>query len=143
MSINITLDINKVSALPQYFDISLQEAINTAAARIQNELSTLTPAETGRLRATFRAEPTPTGIVLKWGTGYAEYVDAGVPPHLILPQTAEVLKFIAGGETVFSKRVSHPGQPPQNFTTLIAQIATEILKQEISNALLANETMVM
>jgi len=142
MSINISVNIGKAQFLESYMTGSIYEAIQSAASRIQNELTNLTPAQTGKLRSTFRAVPTPTGIQLKWGTDYASYVDAGAPPHLILPQGAKALKFNVGGETVFSKRVSHPGQKPQNFATLIAQVAMEILKEEISRALTMNMEMV-
>jgi hypothetical protein len=40
---------------------------------------------------------------------HAEYTERGTQPHEIRPRSARALRFDAGGETVFAKRVQHPG----------------------------------
>lgn len=142
MSINVVLDIEKRDNLPDFLNQAIEQAIMNAASRIEQELAYLTPEFTGQLRATFRAVPTGTGIQLRWGTSYAEYVDAGAPPHTIVPKTAKALVFYPAGEPVFAKRVEHPGQPPQNFTTITGQRALSILKDELSKALVSLSVMV-
>jgi hypothetical protein len=41
------------------------------------------------------------------------YNDQGTRPHLITPKSRTFLKFEAGGGTVFTKRVNHPGTKAQ------------------------------
>lgn len=43
---------------------------------------------------------------------YAVYVEFGTGPHVIRPKDDGVLAFEAGGETVFTTVVHHPGTPP-------------------------------
>jgi len=143
MSININLKLDKYESLGPYMETAIERGIYNAASRMQYELVDLTPVETGNLRSTFRAIPTATGISLKWGTSYADYVDKGAPPHIIKPRSAKALHFISGGSEVFTKKVNHPGQPPQNFTTIVGQAALQILKEEITKALLTYQEMVI
>lgn len=52
----------------------------------------------------------PGGTVKAPAPG-GEFVEAGTSPHVILPRSASVLVFQVGGETVFARRVNHPGSP--------------------------------
>lgn len=41
----------------------------------------------------------------------------GTVAHVIVPRNATVLVFEIDGETVFSRRVNHPGTPPNKYLT--------------------------
>lgn len=59
------------------------------------------------------------GLRQRWTVGsdveYAPYVNDGTRPHVIRPKNAQVLRFRAGGRTVFAKVVQHPGTRPNPF----------------------------
>lgn len=74
----------------------------------------------GRLREsiTFRKKTGISGVALEFGSNvpYAEYVERGTPPHLILPRRATMLRFEGrGGDIVYSPYVHHPGTRPNPF----------------------------
>lgn len=48
------------------------------------------------------------------------YQNDGTKPHTILPRQRRVLRFQAGGGTVFARRVRHPGTKAQGWTITIA-----------------------
>lgn len=48
------------------------------------------------------------------------YQNDGTKPHTILPRQRRVLRFQAGGGTVFARRVRHPGTKAQHWTITIA-----------------------
>lgn len=47
----------------------------------------------------------------------------GAKPHVIRPRRKKVLKFQAGGRTVFAKKVNHPGNRPNPFLLRGGQLA--------------------
>ena len=128
--VNVIVDIEKYANLGPYVERALVAGLDRAAERIMDELTDLTPIDKGDLRASFRVNVSNDGIKLSWGTDYARIVDGGSPPHIIEPKNKSVLKF----DNVYAKSVRHPGQPPQNFTTIVGTKALQILKEETSNA---------
>lgn len=46
---------------------------------------------------------------------YGPVVERGSGPRVIVPRTAKVLAFPINGETVFARRVNHPGTRPHPF----------------------------
>lgn len=79
-----------------------------------------TPVDTGRLRAATAGEVDAPGRFRSEGrminrTAYALDVHDGTGPHVIEPRRASVLRFEAGGETVFATRVNHPGTAARPF----------------------------
>jgi phage gpG-like protein len=72
-------------------------------------------ARTGRLRRSIHARAQGTGIdaVVTVGSTveYAAIHEFGgkTPPRTILPRRAKALRFGAGGQTIFARRVNHPG----------------------------------
>lgn len=80
-----------------------------------------TPVRTGRLRAgnQFNTESAPAfqaaGRLVN-DTDYALPVHNGAQPHVIRPRNpGGVLRFEAGGQTVYATHVNHPGNRPQPF----------------------------
>lgn len=49
------------------------------------------------------------------------WLDQGTRPHVILPKSRKVLKFSAGGGTVFARRVNHPGTKARYYTKRVQQ----------------------
>lgn len=133
MSISITLNLKKAALFKGALSKAFDEAISRAAVRIENELLNLTPMDTGWLRATFRATPTTSGVKMSWGADYARYPDAGTPAHEIRVHDSRSAIPTPYG---FFKKVQHPGQPPQNYTTITGMAALEIMKEELARAIL-------
>ncbi|MDN5931176.1 MAG: hypothetical protein L0I24_08950 [Pseudonocardia sp.] len=50
-------------------------------------------------------------------TPYALLHHEGTPPHVIRPRRRRALRFIAGGQVVFSQKVNHPGTAPNRYLT--------------------------
>ncbi len=145
MSISVTIDIDKAKYLEPYLREAVRMALVNASMRIQELVTsdeTLTPVDTGRLRRSFRAVVLPSGIRLSWGTDYARYPDAGVPPHFMAPVEKKVMKWPTAGGWAYSKGHMHPGQPPQNYSTLAGIEAMRILKEELFKALFTTKVMV-
>lgn len=139
MSISITVKMEKTSKLSAFILKSITEALERSAIRIKKELQYLSPVDKGGLRGSFQANVYGTGIRISWDAPYAKYVDAGTPPHIIRPRSKKALSF--RGQVY--KMVKHPGQAPQNFSTLTGLAAIEIIKQELPTALSANLNMVI
>ncbi len=49
--------------------------------------------------------------------GYALIQHEGGRPHIIMPRTARVLRFVTHGMVVYARRVSHPGNPALHYLT--------------------------
>lgn len=41
----------------------------------------------------------------------------GAKPHVIVPKTAKMLRFVSRGQVVFAHRVNHPGSKPNRYLT--------------------------
>lgn len=62
---------------------------------------------------------------------HARWVIQGARPHLILPRRKKVLRWAAGGEFVFAKRVRHPGYRGDDYLTAAAAQAPKLFKQNL------------
>lgn len=49
--------------------------------------------------------------------GYAGIVTSGSRPHIIQARTAKALRFVVGGQVVYTRRVHHPGTRPNPYLT--------------------------
>lgn len=94
--------------------------LREASRLVVNRAKVLAPVDTGRLRASIRADP-PRLLTLRpsvtVGTDveYASWVHDGTRPHVIRPRRAQVLRFQVGGRTVFARVVNHPGTRARPF----------------------------
>jgi hypothetical protein len=82
--------------------------------RVQNGARRRVNVDTGRLRSSINVEGPVVrggGAGVRVGTNveYAIYVHEGTRPHLIRPQARTVLRFQAGGGTVYARWALHPG----------------------------------
>jgi hypothetical protein len=82
------------------------------------------PRRTGHLAQSFRpgqATGSRVGLMAVW---YARLVDAGARPHTITPRRSPSLVFDGkGGNTIFAKRVRHPGMRGTRFIARAARDA--------------------
>lgn len=76
---------------------------------------------TGALRASIhmRHFTDPRGQYVRIGSPlkYARAHHEGTKPHLIKPNTAQMLRFVSKGQIVFAHMVRHPGTPPNRYLT--------------------------
>ena len=136
VGIQWTLTQTQLRKLVDTFPSEVERIIRASASRIQTELVHMVPRDKygrgegpGRLQASFRAVPTRTSIVLKWGAAHAKYPEHGVAPH--------VMRDSVGISTPYGvfKKVNHPGQRPQKYRFNIAQAALKILMEELAREL--------
>jgi hypothetical protein len=77
--------------------------------------------KTGALRASIhmRHFRDPRGQYLKIGSNlnYALSHHEGARPHVIVPKSAKVLKFVSRGQVIFAHKVAHPGNKPNKYLT--------------------------
>ena len=80
------------------------------------------PVKTSLLRSSIHHEinePTSAddtySAVVGTNVNYAPYVNFGAASHIIVPLDKKALKFNMGGQTVFAKKVFHPGTQPNPF----------------------------
>ena len=76
---------------------------------------------TGALRSSIhmRHFSDPRGQFIKVGSSlsYARVHHEGAKPHLIRPNTAQMLRFVSKGQIVFAHMVRHPGTPANRYLT--------------------------
>lgn len=66
-----------------------------------------------------------------WGLRDNTDVGGRTADHTILPKRASILKFDAGGETVYARRVNHPGSSRDNFWGVARDEAFTKVRQRI------------
>jgi hypothetical protein len=96
----------------------LSEAILRDAKRNIRQMDLV---DTGALLASGFVEPNGTEFRIGFDVDYASYVHEGTAPHEIRAKPGGVLAFPgAGGDTVFTRSVHHPGTQPQPFLSKAA-----------------------
>lgn len=91
------------------FERELRQKVIGLIYDTQREIQMNTPVDTGRLRNSIKFEEKGNSFIIGTNVDYAPQVEEGTSPHEITPKNAQALKFKAGGETIFAKRVMHPG----------------------------------
>lgn len=94
--------------------------LREAGRQVVNRAKILAPVDTGRLRASIRAEPPRIfslrgSLTVGSDLEYAAMVNDGTRPHTIRPRTAQALRFTVGGRVVFARVVHHPGTRARPF----------------------------
>jgi len=96
----------------------------------------LTPyGQTGALVQSIMGTRDRDGFTIDWGADHAKYVEYGTKPHQIVPRTARALRFDIDGETIFARRVQHPGFPGRHFRRQVLE-ALEPELQELARVLM-------
>jgi hypothetical protein len=87
---------------------------NGAVEHIMADLRDGAPEDTGATRRgitkTPAGSPPLLAVQVASKTPQGEWYEEGTKPHVILPVRGKVLVFKVGGDTVFTRRVDHPGQ---------------------------------
>jgi len=120
MSIQIIVDSSGIDSLMQRFKGYPSERaafLDEAGTFIEDTLRSKMPVKTGWLvnSITKQVRGRAEGVKVTVTAPYAMYVDQGTRPHMIFPRYAKALKFEVGGQTIFSKYVSHPGTAGYHF----------------------------
>ncbi|MEU7431086.1 HK97-gp10 family putative phage morphogenesis protein [Streptomyces sioyaensis] len=94
----------------------VHRAVERTGTDVQNEARRLAPVDTGRLRSSIVARPTPgRGAGYEVGTNvtYAAAVEFGTAPHVIVPRNGKALYWPGARHPV--AKVNHPGTKAQPF----------------------------
>ncbi len=139
--VTITFEVGTgyaVADLRNRFGEAIESAIRKAMSRIYKWAKQIVPIDTGKLLRSLKVFATESGVRIEFSTRYAEWVNYGALPHMIVPQTRDgYLRFKdASGEWIFRKRVIHPGIKGDYFLEELGETARQILVEEIELALL-------
>lgn len=109
--------LNATKRLPRETGVKwADEDVHLNASRV--------PVRTGRLRSSFRVKSTTARSARVSGHFTAYFIDAGPKPHIIKPKRRNrVLRFQAGGRTVFARSVHHRGYRARPFRRRAAEDA--------------------
>lgn len=92
------------------FNDELDKIVAQMAQQTRSIIVSNTPVDTGNLRSSIIAEQDDNGDwIVGTAVPYAEQVEIGMKPTVITPKNKQALKFNIGGQTVFAKKVNHPG----------------------------------
>lgn len=108
-----------------------REEYRALGGRSRDVLAANAPRKTGafaggiRYRTFERGDA--IGVTLSVPAPLGDFITLGTKAHAIRPVSASVLRFEAGGETVFARGVNHPGTRPNPFIQRsLEQLAPEI-----------------
>lgn len=89
---------------------AVERAVELTAQAVWGYIPREAPVDDGVLSGSFQIRKLGD---LSWmiytHVEYAEAVEKGSVPHVIVPRRAKVLIFMVGGKKVFTRRVNHPG----------------------------------
>lgn len=89
------------------------------------ELDRRTPRRTGKTATSYRIRNNTQRKTTVVGSYIANFIDAGSKAHTEVPKRAKVLRFQAGGRTVFAKKVHKPRIGPRRFKRAAALAALQ------------------
>lgn len=90
---------------------------------------------TGRTAASFAISRSGPGRwTLASDSKIARYLDSGTRQHVIEPKRKKVLRFVSNGQTVFAKRVLHPGTQAKRYVDLEVAIGESALAPAAEHA---------
>lgn len=136
----LAIDLNNAG---QMAGRSLDDLLMFTANSMVQDMQAIVPVDTGNLRANIKVVVLARGkLEIGPDTMMAPYawdVEYGTKPHVIEAKPGKVLKFQAGGKTVYTRRVNHPGtraQPYvrpviQNWVTRLGEDAVRVGVQEV------------
>lgn len=99
---------------PRYVGRELHAWVETTAAHLTDEITALTPKDTGLLQQSIKPSVVQVGAlgvsaVIGTPLSYAQPVEFGARPHDILPKNGKALHFMMRGIPITVKKVHHPG----------------------------------
>jgi hypothetical protein len=139
-AITIQLDIKEALSLLNRLQSRIPQVerqyLEQAGRLTVREMKVRAPVRTGRLRQSIRAIIRMRSVEVSPHVPYRVYVEKGVRPHAVLPKRpGGVLAFqTKEGETVFTRRIRHPGFPGRFFvrdTQMAVRPRLRLLLQDI------------
>lgn len=110
---------------------ALWDAVDGAAAQARQ--TRLFRDRTGKLRASIRSRARSLFVAsVEARRPYASFVHNGTAPHVIEARGGGMLRFVANGQTVFRRRVNHPGTAARPFVQNAVDAAAGPLAQRIA-----------
>ena len=108
-----------------------EKMVDSVTENIVTVAKSLAPKRTGALQESIvaMAGDDPMSVLLIAGKPYSRFLEYGTRPHTIEAKNTKALAFRSGGQTVFAKRVHHPGIPEGKFSFL--RPAIEIGKEKV------------
>jgi hypothetical protein len=99
---------------PQLVERDLLAWADTTTAHLTDEITSLTPKDTGLLQQSIKPSVVQVGAlgvsaVIGTPLSYARPVEFGSEPHDILPKNGKALHFMMRGIPITVKKVHHPG----------------------------------
>lgn len=91
--------------------------LSTTAVRdlARERITSRTGAYIDGIRSTTEQSVLGTKMITTASAPQSAILEKGSKPHVIVPKRAKVLRFEVGGQTVWTRRVSHPGTKPYNI----------------------------
>jgi len=96
--------------------------LNKRARQVMTAAKAQAGVNTGRLKQSIHVRNhnrTMTGQSIQVGSpvSYALAHHNGTRPHMIVPNTAKVLRFTSGSRVIYTRMVRHPGTRPNKYLT--------------------------
>ena len=107
----------------------VDKAIGRAAFKLLAEVKRNTPVRTGALRNSIILQKTQNGFEIGSSLSYAEAVEMGVEPHVIVPKEKKALFWPGAPHPV--KKVNHPGFSGRFMFLKASKKFEPLLKQEL------------
>jgi hypothetical protein len=70
---------------------------------------------------------------LRWYKKYASFIEYGTRPHPIIARRRRALRFVVNGQTLFRRKVMHPGTRPYKFGWKATSSAHRVLIQRLDS----------
>lgn len=138
----LAIDLNQAGEMAGR---SLDDLMLHVANSMVADMQAIVPVDTGNLRSALKVVVVSQGRISVGPdlnlAPYAWDVEYGTKPHVIEAKPGKVLRFQAGGRTVYTRRVNHPGtraQPYYNpvvrdWVTRLGEDAVRVGVQEVIN----------
>ncbi len=106
----IEVDTSELEQLAEQVPAALGIAYDYVGADLEGNLQENSPVDHGRLQGSWdRKRLSAFSQVIYSSADYALVASTGSDPYEIYPDEAKALQFEVDGQTVFAKKVEHPG----------------------------------
>ena len=107
---------------------AMRDAVAIAARNARE--SSLFKNRSGETRGTIQSNEFGAYGEVRMG-GAAVFLESGTKPHVILPKTGNLLRFVMAGQVIFARKVNHPGTQPRPVMKNAAAAGGQALERGI------------